>query len=133
MIAQSARATAMVRRLLTVGRVLGLLTLASPLIGAPRAGVAIAATPSGTVWTSPTSLPATRYRLAAALGSDGNIYVIGGGDNTIDYNTTFVYHLASNSWTQGTNMPTAREGAQAVTLPDGRIIVLGGGQSCGNQ
>jgi N-acetylneuraminic acid mutarotase len=75
-------------------------------------------------------LPAPRTRAAAAVGSDGNIYVFGGTDSSIDYNTTFIYHPGSNTWTQGANMPTVREGAQAVLLDSNHIAVLGGGTGC---
>jgi N-acetylneuraminic acid mutarotase len=82
------------------------------------------------VWTLPTSLPAPRAYPAAAVGSDGNIYVFGGTDSSIDYNTTFIYHPGTNTWTQGANMPTARAGAQAVLLDSNHIAVLGGGTGC---
>jgi N-acetylneuraminic acid mutarotase len=82
------------------------------------------------MWSITTSLPAPRTRPAVAATPDGTIYVFGGTDNSVDYDTTFVYHPRTNMWTQGANVPFAREGAQAVTLPDGRILVVGGGTGC---
>ncbi len=88
---------------------------------------------AGATWSLVTPLPGPRTRPAAAVGANGNIYVFGGNNSGVDYNTTFIYHPGTNSWTQGANMPTAREGAQAVYLSNGNIAVLGGGQNCGNQ
>jgi N-acetylneuraminic acid mutarotase len=94
--------------------------------GSRQHDIALASTAGAPTWTLPTSLPAARDRPAAVTGSDGNIYVFGGTNNSIEYNTTFIYHPGANTWTQGANMPTAREGAQAVLLDSNHIAVLGG-------
>ncbi len=115
-------------RLLVLGCLMVVGTLALPQGSGTSQGTALASTARGPVWTIATSLPAPREYPAVAAGLNGNIYVFGGEDGPyIDLNTTLIYHPTTNRWTQGTNMPLTREGAQAVTLPDGRIAVLGGG------
>src|SRR5579871_6151889 len=47
---------------------------------------------SGGTWTTAAPLPGPRDFPAATAGLSGNIYVFGGNDSGVDYNTTFIYH-----------------------------------------
>ena len=75
-------------------------------------------------WTIKSSAPNYDYWTAAAAGSDGKIYVMG-GDN---YPSAFLqYDPGSDSWTTLTNLTYAqsRYGAAAVTI-DSFIYLIGG-------
>src|SRR5207249_2699318 len=65
--------------------------------------------------------------LAAALGSDGRIYAIGGldgGNNVV--NTVEAYTPGATSWSPVASMPTPRVSLAAAALGDGRIYAIGG-------
>jgi hypothetical protein len=79
-------------------------------------------------------MPTPRQLLAAALGADGKIYVIGGSK---DYGSPGVdlveiYDPSTDQWSEGPFLHIARYGHAAATTPDGRIWVIGGmGTSAG--
>lgn len=81
--------------------------------------------PGTNTWTVRASLPTRRDSLAAATGSDGRIYAIGGCYST-PLSTVEAYTPSTNSWTAVAPMPTARCELAAVAAPDGRIYALGG-------
>jgi N-acetylneuraminic acid mutarotase len=87
-------------------------------------------TPATNSWASVAPMPTARAVLAAATGSDGRIYAIGGnilGFNFHDvFNTVEAYTPATNSWSSVAPMPTARFGLAATAGGDGRIYALGG-------
>jgi N-acetylneuraminic acid mutarotase len=86
--------------------------------------------PSTNSWATMASMPTGRGGVAAALGRDGRIYVMGGlsgsADNLSVLATTEVYTPATNTWAAVAPMPTARYALAAATGPDGRIYAIGG-------
>jgi N-acetylneuraminic acid mutarotase len=96
--------------------------------------------PAADSWTigplppGPPSLPVAMEGIAAAVGPDGLIYVMGGADYTPTiYNTLYSYDpaTAGATWVQRENMPTPRANLVAVTGPDGLIYAIGGGNTMG--
>lgn len=86
-------------------------------VGEP--GQALAA---GSVWRARANLPTARIGLAAATGSNGRVYAIGGvGGTSVDVHE---YDPAANTWTARTPIPVPQGGARAAVGPDGRIFVL---------
>jgi N-acetylneuraminic acid mutarotase len=77
-------------------------------------------------WSTVASMPTARWGLAAAAGSDGRIYAIGGGNLSGLLSTVEAYSPSTNSWSSVAPMPTARTGLAAVTGSDGRIYAIGG-------
>ncbi|GLC38048.1 hypothetical protein PLESTB_000442500 [Pleodorina starrii] len=70
-------------------------------------------------------LPFARYRFAYAQ-SKGNIYVLGGADNTdATTNTVFVYNIAANNWTMMGKLNTPRTDACGAAV-NGKVYVFGG-------
>lgn len=85
--------------------------------------------PATDTWNPCAPLPEPRQNMAAALGADGKIYVIGGLDsysNLEAKRSVFVYDPASDSWSEGPPLRTARQGHTAVATQDGRIYAIGG-------
>jgi N-acetylneuraminic acid mutarotase len=79
-------------------------------------------------WTPLKDMLTARDGPAAAPGTDGRIYVMGGMDTSGSYlNTVEAYDPATNSWEKVTNMKTARQGLAAVLATDGQIYAIGGG------
>jgi N-acetylneuraminic acid mutarotase len=73
-------------------------------------------------------MPTARGGLAATLGSDGRIYVMGGGTpNTTNqtFATVEAYDPATNTWTPRADMPTSRYGLATVSVGDA-IYAIGG-------
>ena len=74
-----------------------------------------------------TPMPAARESMAAARGTDGLIYVIGGDDcNGHALNVATAYDESDNVWIPKAPLPTARTGLAAVAAPDGRLYAIGG-------
>jgi N-acetylneuraminic acid mutarotase len=86
--------------------------------------------PASNTWSTRASMPTARDFLAAAPGSDGLIYVVG-GFNGSDLSTVEAYNPATNSWTTKASMPTARGGLAATTASDGQLYAVGGFQGSG--
>jgi N-acetylneuraminic acid mutarotase len=85
--------------------------------------------PTTNTWQTMPQLPQGRYLPAAAVGTDGRIYVTGGFNYTLDYILPTVVSIApgETSWTAlSSSMTTARDGHGAVAMPDGKIYVAGG-------
>src|SRR5438309_1790783 len=75
-------------------------------------------------WETIAPLPSPRYGLAAALGSDGRIYAIGGCRNTpphVALRTVEAYNPGSNTWAGVAPLLTPRCDLEAVSGADGRI------------
>src|SRR5258708_6896487 len=78
-------------------------------------------------WPYNTPMPTARYSLAAVLGTDGQIYAIGGftpGNTALA--TVEAYDPSTNSWRELSPMPDARGNLAAVRGKDGRIYAIGG-------
>jgi N-acetylneuraminic acid mutarotase len=86
--------------------------------------------PKRDTWSLGQPIPTPRSSPGAALGPDGEIYVLGGSDPDNRKNVVEAYDPVKDSWRRLTPMPTARDAPQAVTAvgADGRarIYVLGG-------
>lgn len=85
--------------------------------------------PATDTWSPRAPLPEPRQNMAAALGADGKIYVIGGltgYSNLIAQRSVFVYDPATDSWSDGPPLRTARQGHTAVATKNGRIYAIGG-------
>ena len=83
--------------------------------------------PATNTWSRLADMHTHRAFLAAAAGSDGKIYAIGGFSVFVDIlDSVEVYNPATDTWTFVAHMPTARYGLAAAAGPDGRIYALGG-------
>src|SRR5947209_4939166 len=85
-------------------------------------------------WAPVASMSTPRYFLAAAVGRDVRIYVLG-GYNYVDHSflsTVEVYDPETSAWSFVASMPTARSSLAATTGPDGRIYAIGGFAPNGN-
>jgi hypothetical protein len=105
-----------------------ILCLAVVAAGVVTARSGLAQTSSGS-WSSVASMLTTRAHLAAATGSDGRIYAIGGAGRRPRYSTVEAYDPKTNAWSTVAPMPTARAELAAAMGPDGRIYAIGGGSS----
>src|SRR6266849_5932161 len=66
-------------------------------------------------WSTLAAMPTARFGLAAARGSDGRIYAIGGIDkNGIPQKVVEAYNVSTNSWTPVAPLPAARYGLAAT-------------------
>lgn len=83
-------------------------------------------------WSSVSPIPTARASAAAALGSDGRIYVMGGYLAGDFLTTVEAYDPLTDTWATEQDLPTAREGLGATTGGDGAIYALGG-ELNGNQ
>ena len=81
-------------------------------------------------WTRVADCPIVGNHLAAATGTNGTIYAIGGSNN-VTINTVDAYNVYTNTWTQVASLPVARTDGAAVTGHDGRIYVMGGSDYVG--
>lgn len=74
-------------------------------------------------WDPLPPMPVPRLGLAAATGSDGRIYALGGDRATrrVDW-----YDPGRGVWGRGADMPSPRAAFAAVTAADGRIYAIGG-------
>lgn len=75
-------------------------------------------------WAEVAPLP-VKCAAAAAVAVDGCIYVIGGRDSFLPYNTIQCYNPNNNTWTIKTSMIEQRKALSAVVL-DGYIYAIGG-------
>ena len=85
--------------------------------------------PGTNTWTTVASMPTARGFVAAAVGADGRIYVIGGCNGTSILNTGEAYTPGSNTWTTIASMPTARFFLAAAKGEEGSIYAIGGDDS----
>ena len=81
-------------------------------------------------WSRVTTLPTPRAGLAAATGSDGTIYTLGGFDDLSTFlDTVEAYNPSTDTWSTIDSMPTARRdlaAAAGVVFGIGRIFAFGG-------
>ncbi len=81
--------------------------------------------PLQNTWNELSPIPTPRTQPAAAVGGDGKIYVMGGGDPQRQKNIVEVYDPRTNTWARRHSMPTPREGFSAVAAKgaDGRVRI----------
>lgn len=86
--------------------------------------------PASNAWAAAAPMPIPLGLLAAAVGSDGRIYAMGGyssgAANVAPVNTVEAYDPRSNTWNVAASMPTARALLAAAGGSDGRIYAIGG-------
>src|SRR5437667_5324703 len=61
-------------------------------------------------WTTVTAMPTARADLAGALGSNGQVYAVGGFSSFVAFNTVEAYNTASGSWSTRASLNVARGG-----------------------
>jgi N-acetylneuraminic acid mutarotase len=84
--------------------------------------------PSTNSWTTLAAMPASLYDLAAATGTDGTIYAIGGADAAFSaQGGVYAYSPTSGTWSTEAPLPAAAQGLAATTGADGDIYAIGGG------
>jgi hypothetical protein len=72
-------------------------------------------------WSARMPMPTARANLAAAFGSDGKLYALGGSGAVVE-----AYDPAGDSWSSAPPMPHARSEFAAATAADGRLYAVGG-------
>jgi len=80
-------------------------------------------------WSERAPMPEGRHTMAAALGADGRIYVIGGAvsySNPIASRSVFVYDPKTDRWEEGPRLGQARFHHAVAVDPAGRIYAVGG-------
>jgi hypothetical protein len=82
-------------------------------------------------WTTMAAMPVATAGSAAALGADGNIYVVGGLSGGVATDAVQVYNPAANSWTLSTPLPEPLTGSVMGADSLGRLIVMGGSDTNG--
>jgi hypothetical protein len=83
-------------------------------------------------WVTMASMPIAVAGSAAALGADGNIYVVGGTSSGVTTNVVQVYNPTTNSWAISTPLPEGLSAAAMGVDSLGRLIVMGGLDTDGN-
>ncbi|MDP9343953.1 MAG: hypothetical protein M3Q23_18050 [Actinomycetota bacterium] len=86
---------------------------------------------STNTWSTVAPLAGPRDNVAAALGSDGRIYAIGGccGAGSSPLSTVEAYDTSTNSWSTVASLPAARDELAAAFGADGRTYAIGGSNS----
>lgn len=81
-------------------------------------------------WDSVAPMPLGRQAIAATMGPDGLIYIMGGSSNWLygDYGSSSVYYYDpfANRWGSASILPYPVKYAGAAALDDGRIFMVGG-------
>ena len=89
--------------------------------------------PATNQWTGIPNVPTPRGFLAAAVGLDGTIYVIGGYNNTTGIlNKVEAYYPPTNTWTTLASLPVPTDHLAAAAGPNGHIFAIGGTTGSGN-
>jgi hypothetical protein len=77
-------------------------------------------------WSSGSSLPSQRYKLAATPGPKNSILALGGSDGTFISNIIFAYDIQTDKWEQLlVTLPEALYDFPAVSV-ENSVYVLGG-------
>ncbi len=85
--------------------------------------------PAPNSWSRLATMPSVRLGFAAAAGSDGRIYVVGGyvtGDFFHGLQRVDVFNPAAGTWSRGRPMPTGRSLLELVRGADGKLYAIGG-------
>lgn len=104
------------------------LRMAVALVGTvPIVATATVDASADAVWQYRAPMLAARFAGAAATGTDGTVFVVGGTTVAHDWvASNEAYDPSSDSWAVRSPMPTARSYPAAVTGADGQIYVIGG-------
>jgi N-acetylneuraminic acid mutarotase len=81
--------------------------------------------PTKDTWAEATPIPTPRTEPGSAVGPDGKIYVLGGGDKDSRYDVAECYDPKKDTWARLKPMPTPRQGPGAVAAKgaDGRVRI----------
>jgi N-acetylneuraminic acid mutarotase len=86
--------------------------------------------PARDSWAEAAPIPTPRTEPGVAVGPDGRIYVVGGGDRDSRYDVVEAYDPRKDAWARLKPLPTPRQGLAAVAAKgaDGRVRIyaLGG-------
>lgn len=84
--------------------------------------------PRTDTWAYKKPIPAPRYSHAAAIASDGRIYIIGGSETLHGppLKTVWIYDPKNDDWQRGPDMTVPRAELAAVATADGKIYAIGG-------
>jgi len=77
-------------------------------------------------WSGQFPIPKILYWFGSTVDTSGNIYVIGGYDNSRAYSTVYEYNPSTNSWAVKASLPQPTQELAAVTGKDGKIYAIGG-------
>jgi len=77
--------------------------------------------PAANTWISGGTMATAHAEHTATLLPNGQVLVIGGGNDTVER-----YDPTTNSWASAGRMTTARKGHTATLLPSGQVLVAGG-------
>ncbi|PJJ53338.1 kelch repeat-containing protein [Hymenobacter chitinivorans] len=81
-------------------------------------------TPATGVWTTAAPLPVAKLGASAVLGSDGNLYVLGGGANSSSATSDVqIYNPTTGTWSTGPALPQSLIYANTVTQGNDIYIV----------
>lgn len=80
-------------------------------------------------WSRRASLPEPRSGLRAAMGRNGRIYVVGGGDFHEPTTPTYEYDPRADTWRQRAPLLDQRDAPAVTALSDGPIAAFGGSTS----
>ncbi len=83
-------------------------------------------------WSTVASMPKAVAGSVAAMGADGQIYVVGGLSGGVTTNVVQVYNPKANSWAVSTPLPEALSASSMGVDSLGRLIVMGGRDAKGN-
>src|SRR5260370_34546342 len=89
--------------------------------------------PTANQWTNVAPMPTARWISAAAAGSNGRLFVMGGAVALAGgaLATVESYNPNTGAWSAAVSMPTARFGLAAALGLDGRIYAYGGSGTAG--
>ncbi|GAC1576777.1 MAG: hypothetical protein NVS3B18_10590 [Candidatus Dormibacteria bacterium] len=114
------------------GRIYAIGGTPSSTIGPDNTNIVEAYTPGTNGWVTVAPMPTARYGLAAATGSDGRIYAMGGAtlanSGSVTFNAVEAYTPGTKRWATVASMPAEGSGIAAATGSDGRIYAIGAGQ-----
>ncbi|UOQ53619.1 T9SS type A sorting domain-containing protein [Hymenobacter cellulosivorans] len=80
--------------------------------------------PATGLWTAAAPMPLPKLQASAVLGSDGNLYVIGGGITSADYAPDVqIYNPTTNTWAVGPSLPIATGNTYVLTQGNDIYVV----------
>ena len=81
-------------------------------------------------WSVYGSIPEPISSLAAVMGPDNLLYIMGGGDSAVNvgvgYNKTYFYNQDADEWTRIADLPAGARYLGAAASDNGKVYVIGG-------